>query len=198
MRGILGMKVNTGKMGKHKDLSDFDKGRIVMARRLGQSIFKTAALVGFLVCSAQYLSKVVQGRKSSEPATGSWPRLIDARGEWKLLCMGLSSCRPVRVTILTPGQKCLQWVCKHQTRTTEQWKKVAWSDESRFRLSHHVDGRVHVCHLLGEHMHYGCTMGALWEGGKPADAVWCFGKCSAGKPWVLPFIKMLLWHLPPT
>ncbi|ROI48974.1 Sodium channel protein type 2 subunit alpha [Anabarilius grahami] len=33
-------------MGKRKDLSEFDKGQIVMARRLGQSISKTAALVG--------------------------------------------------------------------------------------------------------------------------------------------------------
>ena len=47
-------------MGKRKGLSDFDKGQIVMARQLGQSIFKTASLVGvFLVCSDQYLSKVV-------------------------------------------------------------------------------------------------------------------------------------------
>ncbi|KAK3566318.1 hypothetical protein QTP86_032352, partial [Hemibagrus guttatus] len=34
-----------GKMGKCKDLSEFDKGQIVMARRLDQSISKTAALV---------------------------------------------------------------------------------------------------------------------------------------------------------
>lgn len=33
-------------MGKRKDLSEFDKGQIVMARRLGQRISKTAALVG--------------------------------------------------------------------------------------------------------------------------------------------------------
>ncbi|KAI4808546.1 hypothetical protein KUCAC02_000603, partial [Chaenocephalus aceratus] len=33
-------------MGKRKDVSDFDKGQIVKARRLGQSISKTAALVG--------------------------------------------------------------------------------------------------------------------------------------------------------
>ncbi|ROL50133.1 Splicing factor 45 [Anabarilius grahami] len=35
-----------GKMGKHKDLYELDKGQIVMARRLAQSISKTAALVG--------------------------------------------------------------------------------------------------------------------------------------------------------
>ena len=30
--------LETGKMGKHEDLSEFDKGQIVMPRRLGQSI----------------------------------------------------------------------------------------------------------------------------------------------------------------
>ena len=34
-------------MGKRKDLSDFGKGQTVMARGLGQSISKTAGLVGF-------------------------------------------------------------------------------------------------------------------------------------------------------
>ncbi|KAK3511467.1 hypothetical protein QTP70_008962 [Hemibagrus guttatus] len=34
-------------MGRCKDLSEFDKGQIVMARRLDQSISKTAALVGY-------------------------------------------------------------------------------------------------------------------------------------------------------
>ena len=37
---------------------------------------------------------------------------------------------------------------------------------------------------------------ALWEEGQLAEAVWCFGQCSAGKPWVLPSTWMLLWHLP--
>ncbi|KAK3559176.1 hypothetical protein QTP86_005072 [Hemibagrus guttatus] len=37
----------------------------------------------------------------------------------------------------------------------EQWKKVAWSDESCFLL-HHVDG---LRRLLGEHMAPGCTIG---------------------------------------
>ncbi|KAK3563503.1 hypothetical protein QTP86_030370 [Hemibagrus guttatus] len=51
--------------------------------------------------------------------------------------------RPVRVPILTPvhHQKCHQWARVHQNWTTEQWKKVAWSDGSRFLL-HHTDGRV--------------------------------------------------------
>ncbi|KAK3524392.1 hypothetical protein QTP70_028003 [Hemibagrus guttatus] len=33
---------------------------------------------------------------------------------------------------------------------------------------------------------------ALWEEGEPAEAVSCFGQCSAEKPWVLPSMWMLL------
>ena len=74
--------------------------------------------------------------------------------------------RMVRVTMLTPvhRQKCQQWAREHQNWTTEQWKKVAWSDESRFLL-HHVDGRVRVRRLPGEHMAPGCTMGRRQAGG---------------------------------
>ncbi|KAK3573262.1 hypothetical protein QTP86_019240, partial [Hemibagrus guttatus] len=48
--------------------------------------------------------------------------------------------------------------------TTEQWKKVSWSDETRFLL-HHVDGQVRLCRLPGEHMAPGCTMGRRQAGG---------------------------------
>ncbi|KAI5617009.1 hypothetical protein C0J50_23262 [Silurus asotus] len=55
-------------MAKCKDLSEFDEGQTVMSRRLGQSVSKTAALVGcFPVCSVQYLSKVVQGQHILNP-----------------------------------------------------------------------------------------------------------------------------------
>ena len=41
--------LEAGEMCKCKDPSDFNRGQIVMARRLGQSISETAGLVG---CSA--------------------------------------------------------------------------------------------------------------------------------------------------
>ncbi|KAK3516948.1 hypothetical protein QTP70_028239, partial [Hemibagrus guttatus] len=100
-----------GKMGKRKDLSEFDKGQIVMARRLDQSISKTAALVG---CSQSVVVSIYQ----------KWSK---------------------------------NW-------TREQWKKVAWSDETCF-LFHHMDGRVCVHRLPGEHMAPGCTMGRRQAGG---------------------------------
>ncbi len=41
---------------------------------------------------------------------------------------------------------------------------MAWFDESYFLL-HHVDGRVRVRHLTGQHMAPGCTMGRRQAGG---------------------------------
>ncbi len=49
-------------------------------------------------------------------------------------------------------------------KTIEQWKKVAWSDESHFLL-HHVDGWVRLRRLPVEHMAPGCTMGRRQAGG---------------------------------
>jgi len=83
-----------------------------------------------------------------------------------LLRMGLRSRRQVRVPMITPvhRRKCLQWAREHQNWTLEQWKKVAWSDESHFLLDH-VDGRVRVCRLPGEVMAPGCTVGRRQAGG---------------------------------
>ncbi|KAK3533242.1 hypothetical protein QTP70_013655 [Hemibagrus guttatus] len=80
--------------------------------------------------------------------------------------MGPRNHRPVSVPMLTSvyRQKHQQWAREHQNWTTEQWKKVAWSDESRFLL-HHVDVQVCVRLLPGEHMAPGCTMGRRRAGG---------------------------------
>uniref|UniRef100_A0A3Q3JTD4 Transposase Tc1-like domain-containing protein n=1 Tax=Monopterus albus TaxID=43700 RepID=A0A3Q3JTD4_MONAL len=74
-------------MGKCKDLSDFVKGQIVMARRLGQSISETAGLVG---CSrSAVVSTYQQWSKEGQPVNRRQghgrPRLIDARGEGRLV-----------------------------------------------------------------------------------------------------------------
>lgn len=73
-------------MGKGKDLSDFDKGQIVMARRLGQSISKTAGLVGcsrYAVVST-YQKWTKEGHPVNRRRGHGRPRLIDARGEERL------------------------------------------------------------------------------------------------------------------
>uniref|UniRef100_A0AAY5JYT4 Cadherin domain-containing protein n=1 Tax=Esox lucius TaxID=8010 RepID=A0AAY5JYT4_ESOLU len=65
----------------------------------------------------------------------------------------------IMVPRLTPVhcQKLLEWACEHQNWTTEQWKKVACSDESSFLL-HHMDGQVRVAYLENS-----WHQDALWE-----------------------------------
>uniref|UniRef100_A0AAY5KPB9 Tc1-like transposase DDE domain-containing protein n=1 Tax=Esox lucius TaxID=8010 RepID=A0AAY5KPB9_ESOLU len=183
-------------MGRSKDLSDFDKGQIVMARRLGQSISETAGLVG---CSrstvvSTYRQWSEEGQTTNRRQGVGRPRLIDAPGQRMLsrlvrtdrrstvaqvsehfndgygrnvsqhtvhrtlLRMGLRRRSPDGVPMMTPDhcRKRLQWAHERRNWTLEQWKKVAWSDESHFLL-HHVDGRVRVRRLPGEVMAPECT-----------------------------------------
>jgi len=117
-------------------------------------------------CGERRLARVVRSNRRATVAqiarevnAGSDRKVSEYTVHHSLLRMGLYSCRPVRVPMLTPGhhRKHQQWVCEHQNWTIEQWKKVAWSDESRFLL-HHMDGRVRVsltCGTHGTRMHYG-------------------------------------------
>ena len=79
---------------------------------------------------------------AEEINAGSDRKVSEYTVHHSLLCMGLHSCRPVRVPMLTPVhcRKHQQWAREHQNWTTDQWKMVVWSDESCFLLCH-VDGQ---------------------------------------------------------
>ena len=66
--------LDVGEIGRSKDLSDFDTGQIVMARRLGQSISETARLVG---CSRSAVMSTYR-QWSEEGQTGD--RVLGAQG----------------------------------------------------------------------------------------------------------------------
>ncbi|GBM65331.1 hypothetical protein AVEN_12097-1 [Araneus ventricosus] len=191
-------------MGKAADLSEFDRGQIVMARRLGTSITETARLVG---CSRSavvsiHAKWINDGDTSSRRQCVGRPRVIKETGRRRLsrlvkqnrrqivaqltaqhnagssasvsehtvqrtlLDMGLCSRRPTHVPLLTKRhrQLRLQWAREHRDWTMDEWKRVAWLDESRF-LIHHVDGRVRVRHLSGEQLLPSCTAGHTQAGG---------------------------------
>ncbi|GBO44027.1 Transposable element Tc1 transposase, partial [Araneus ventricosus] len=80
---------------------------------------------------------------------------------------GCPACRsPTRVPLLTKRHRQLRlhWTREHRDWTLDEWKRVAWSDESRF-LIHHVDGRVRVRRLPGEQLLPSCTAGHTQAGG---------------------------------
>ena len=77
------LMLEAGKMIKREDLSEFDEGQIVMARGLGQSISKTAVLVG---CSwsagvSIYQKWSKEGTVENRRQAHGRPKLIDAHEE---------------------------------------------------------------------------------------------------------------------
>ncbi|KAK3575380.1 hypothetical protein QTP86_025787, partial [Hemibagrus guttatus] len=139
----------------------------MMAHQLKLSPSKTELLIIPVVqhlptsCHIPQMSyrRATVAQIAEEVNAGSGRKVSEYTVHHSLLHMGLHSCRPVRVPMLTPvhHRKCQQWALEHQNWTTEQWKKVAWSVESGFLL-HHVDVRVCVSLTWGTHgarMHYG-------------------------------------------
>ncbi|GBO04691.1 hypothetical protein AVEN_19391-1 [Araneus ventricosus] len=191
-------------MGKAADLSEFDRGQIIMARRLGTSITETERLVG---CSRSAVvsihAKWINDGDTSNIRQGvGRPRVIKENGrrslsrlvkqtrrqtmaqltaqynsgpnasvsehtvQRTLLDMGLCSRRLTRAVLSTKRRRQLrlQWAREHRDWTMDEWKRVAWSDESRF-LIHHVDGRIRVRRLPGEQLLPSGTAGHTQAGG---------------------------------
>ncbi|GBN04635.1 hypothetical protein AVEN_1405-1 [Araneus ventricosus] len=99
-----------------------------------------------------------------------------------LLDMGLCSRRPTRVPLLAKRhcQLCLQWAQEHRDWTMDEWKRVAWSDESRF-LIHHIDGHVvsgytvcqtNSCSPLVQQVIHRLMVAVLCFGGRSHGRVW--------------------------
>ncbi len=80
--------------------------------------------------------------------------------------MGSSSRRPHRVSLLSAKNKKqrLQFTPDHQNWTIEDWKNVAWSEESRFLLRH-SEGRVRIWRKEHESMDPSCLVSTVQAGG---------------------------------
>ncbi len=80
--------------------------------------------------------------------------------------MGYSSRRPHRVPLLWAKnrKRRLQFAQAHQNRTIEDWKNVAWSDESQILLRH-SDGRVRIWRKEHESIDPSCLVSTAQAGG---------------------------------
>ncbi len=80
--------------------------------------------------------------------------------------MDYISRRPRRVLFLSAKNRKwrLQFTQAHQNWTIEDWKNVAWSDESRFLLRH-SDGTVRIWHKEHESMDPSCLVSTVQTAG---------------------------------
>ncbi len=80
--------------------------------------------------------------------------------------MGSSSRRPHRVLLLSDKnrKRRIQFTQDHYNWTIEDWKNVAWSDESRFLLRH-SDYRVRIWCKEHESMDPSCLVSTVQAGG---------------------------------
>ncbi len=80
--------------------------------------------------------------------------------------MGSSSRRPHRVPLLSDknSTRRIQFAQAHQNWTIEDWKNVAWSDESLFLLRH-SDGRVRIWRKEHESMDPSCLVSTVQAAG---------------------------------
>ncbi len=85
---------------------------------------------------------------------------------WTMKHMGYSSRRPHRVPLLSAKnrKRRLQFAQAHRNWTIEDWKNVAWSDESLFLLRH-SDGRVRIWHKEHESMDPSCLVSTFQAAG---------------------------------
>ncbi len=80
--------------------------------------------------------------------------------------MGYSSRRSYLVALLSAKKRKrrLQFAQAHQNWTIEDWKNVAWSDESQF-LMRHIDSKVKIWRKEHESMDPSCLVSTVQAGG---------------------------------
>ncbi len=98
--------------------------------------------------------------------------------------MGYSSRRPHRMLLVSAKNRKqrLQFAQAHQKCTIEDWKNVAWSNESRFLLRH-SDGRVRIWRKEHESMDPSCLVSTVQAAGSGV-MVWVIFSWHTSGPFV--------------
>ncbi|GFW79478.1 HTH_Tnp_Tc3_2 domain-containing protein [Trichonephila clavipes] len=115
------------------------------------------------VCGERQLRRIVRSQRSQKLAEittqlydGASHTLSKKTVQRSLHRMG-SVRRPTRVPLVNARHRAarLAWAREHRDWSVEDWKRVAWSNESRFRLLN-ADGRLRIWHQAHEAMDNAC------------------------------------------
>ncbi|GBM53755.1 Transposable element Tcb2 transposase [Araneus ventricosus] len=137
-------------MGKTSDLDAFNRRQIVGARHMDHSISEIVRERGFSRSTVLrvYREYTDGGKKTSDRA----------------ICKG-------QLTLNERGVRRLSRIAReHREWTREDWKRVAWSDESRFRLFR-ADGKLRIWRQVHEAMDPACQVGTV-QGHGGSIMVW--------------------------
>ncbi len=149
-------------MGKKGELSDFERGMVVGARRAALRISKTADLLGFLrtTISRVYREWSEKEKISSEWQLCGWKCLVDVRGQ-RIMGRLVRDDRKATVNQITTRYN--QGMQNTISERTTHRKNIAWPDESSFLLWH-SDGRVRIWHKEHESMDPSCLVSTVQAG----------------------------------
>jgi transposase len=140
------------RMGKKRDLRDFERGMIVGSRRAGSSISQTAALLGFsrTAVSVVYREWRDKQKTSSQRQSSGRKQLVDKRGRMRLERIvqtnRRATIRQITAQYNSGVQNCISECTTRRSlsrmgyssrrRANEEWKNTACVDKVNESMQH--------------------------------------------------------------
>ncbi|GFV67585.1 transposable element Tcb1 transposase [Trichonephila clavipes] len=140
-------------------VSEFDRGRIVVYRDCGLSFRKIGSRVGRNQTTVMRICDRWMQEGTTNRCGRSHPlKCTSSHEDSRLQQSGLSTRRPLLGLPLTQNHRRLhrQW-CDERTMWVAKWNEVVFTDESRICLQHH-DSRIRVWRHRGERILNSCVM----------------------------------------
>lgn len=162
--------VRYNETGKNNDRAR--KGRPKATSKSQDKFIRVTSLRNRRLTANEIAAQVSEAGEANVSATTVRRRLIAA---------GLNGRCAARKPLLRPvnKRKRLIWAKQHQNWTVDQWKRVLWTDESKFEIFG-SRRRVYVRRRIGERLTPECIVPTVKHGGGAVMLWGCFAGNSAG------------------